>query len=608
MYALTLKLLQMSLQGGLLILAAALIRALLLRLLPKGMLRLLWLPAILTLLLPLPAFFSVTLPQPELRGEGMSLAETEGVRTDWDSWEAAAPQEPVGILAPEAEAETAGEGSASLPLLSLVWLWGMGLLGTGLLVLYLGEFARLRRAMPLHGEGTEAWLSAHPTRRPLTLRFLPELRGPLTCGVLRPVILLPAEPDWDSLPDRLALEHEYIHVRHLDAAWKLLLQALLLLHWYNPAVWLMYLLLSRDLELSCDETVLRRFGRESRADFARTLVNACRQGRPSLFPGLGAGGMRERINAIMRYRRAGLLRRSLAAALVLGLALAACCSLRVGAAGETLYRNGELTLSVPRELRDLLVVETPALTGEPEEVLFRVLERETWEAGKELFPDSHREYGLILTILRMDETYAGKNLRRVSTWDLLARDEQGCCYMVKRSTVESNMLTSPGTEDQSARWERRKLVNAWVRDLRGHLEWQHRPRTAYPAYSSAVSAYLSGVLDSRNRRYHISWGEAGTRTLSGSSPGDPFLERLTWETASASARVSAAPQGEPIVVSQPFRDRDLYFWPGSDLVLCCSNAMSVDSIRHWYTVRLLDEPEAKVGDLAAAWFRAVDTD
>ena len=536
MYALTLKLLQMGFRGAVLILLAALIRFALLRALPKGMLRFLWVPAILALLIPIPALFHLSLPLPELRREETGVPEAEYAPMDWDSWEAEPEPESPGILALE---PAAGErGRAELPLLSLVWLTGAGLLGLGVTALYLREYARFRRALPLMG--AEPWLERHPLRCRLRLRLLPGLSSPMTYGVFRPAILLPEQPDWERLPDLLALEHEYVHVRHLDAAWKLLLHLLLLLHWYNPAVWLMYGLLSRDLELSCDETVLRRFGRETRSDFAQMLVDC---GRRSLapFPGLGAGVLRERVNAIMRYRRAGVLRRSLAFCLVLGLCLCALCSLRVGAVGETLYRNGGMVLSVPRELKDLLMVETPALTGEAEEVLFRVLERETWEAGRELYPDSSREYSLILTVQRMDEAAAAKNIQnRLAAWDLLARDEQGYYYMVKRSSVEANMLTSPETEDQSARWERRKLVNAWVRDLRSSVSWQGRIHTRYPAYSSTVTAHLAGALFNRGRRYRLVCGEERV-DIHGENEGNSFLSRLTWETAAESTRVLNEP-------------------------------------------------------------------
>ena len=598
MYALTLKLLQMGLRGALLILLAALIRFALFRVLPKGMLRLLWVPAILALLIPIPALFHLSLPLPELGRAETASPEAEYARMDWDSWEAAPEPESPGILALE---PAAGErGRAGLPLLSLVWLAGAGFLGLGVLALYLREYARFRRAVPL--AGAEAWLCRHPLRRRLRLRLMPGLSSPMTYGVFRPAILLPEEPDWDRLPDLLALEHEYVHVRHLDAAWKLLLHLLLILHWYDPAVWLMYALLSRDLELSCDETVLRRFGRERRTDFAQMLVD---RGRRSLapFPGLGAGVLRERVNAIMRYRRAGVLRRCLAFCLVLGLCLCALCTLRVGAVEETLYRNGGMVLSVPRELKDLLIVETPALTGETEEVLFRVLERETWEAGKELYPDSRREYGLIFTVQRMDEAAAAKSIQnRLASWDLLARDEQGYYYMVKRASVEANMLTSPETEDQNARWERRKLVNAWVRDLRASVSWQGRLHTRYPAYSSTVSAHLAGALFNRGRRYRLVCGEERV-DIHGENEGSEFLSRLTWETAAESVRILNEPQGEPIAVTHPYRQRVLYFWPGSEQVLYCSDTGAPDNVRYWYTVTLLDSPGEKVGDLVAAWFR-----
>ena len=75
MYALTMKLLQMSLQGALLIFAAALIRTALLRFLPKQMLCLLWVPAILALLIPLPTLFSLSLDLPEPGREEPILAE-----------------------------------------------------------------------------------------------------------------------------------------------------------------------------------------------------------------------------------------------------------------------------------------------------------------------------------------------------------------------------------------------------------------------------------------------------------------------------------------------------------------------------------------------------
>ena len=99
------------------------------------------------------------------------------------------------------------------------------------------------------------------------------ISSPLTFGVLRPVILVPKKTDWtDETALRYVLEHEFVHIQRFDVLSKLLLIAAVCVHWFNPLVWVMYVLANRDLELSCDETVLRRFGGDIRAAYARVLI------------------------------------------------------------------------------------------------------------------------------------------------------------------------------------------------------------------------------------------------------------------------------------------------------------------------------------------------
>ena len=99
------------------------------------------------------------------------------------------------------------------------------------------------------------------------------ISSPLTFGVLRPVILVPKKTDWtDETALRYVLEHEFVHIQRFDVLSKLLLIAAVCVHWFNPLVWVMYVLANRDLELSCDETVLRRFGGDVRAAYARVLI------------------------------------------------------------------------------------------------------------------------------------------------------------------------------------------------------------------------------------------------------------------------------------------------------------------------------------------------
>ena len=121
-----------------------------------------------------------------------------------------------------------------------------------------------RRYPPLAAVAPAAAHHRHPAGR---------ISSPLTFGVLRPVILLPKKTDWtDETALRYVLEHEFVHIQRFDVLSKLLLIAAVCVHRFNPLVWVMYVLANRDLELSCDETVLRRFGGDIRAAYARVLI------------------------------------------------------------------------------------------------------------------------------------------------------------------------------------------------------------------------------------------------------------------------------------------------------------------------------------------------
>lgn len=121
-----------------------------------------------------------------------------------------------------------------------------------------------RRYPPLAAVAPAAAHHRHPAGR---------ISSPLTFGVLRPVILVPKKTDWtDETALRYVLEHEFVHIQRFDVLSKLLLIAAVCVHWFNPLVWVMYVLANRDLELSCDETVLRRFGGDIRAAYARVLI------------------------------------------------------------------------------------------------------------------------------------------------------------------------------------------------------------------------------------------------------------------------------------------------------------------------------------------------
>ncbi len=76
---------------------------------------------------------------------------------------------------------------------------------------------------------------------------------------------MPETTDWENTEHiQYILEHEFIHIKRFDAVTKLLLITAVSLHWFNPFVWVMYILLNRDIELACDETVIKHFGGKSK--------------------------------------------------------------------------------------------------------------------------------------------------------------------------------------------------------------------------------------------------------------------------------------------------------------------------------------------------------
>ena len=193
-----------------------------------------------------------------------------------------------------------------------------------------------RASFPVESEVTRRWLQSHPLRRTVAIRQSGRISSPLTFGVLRPVILMPKKTDWtDETALRYVLEHEFVHIQRFDVLSKLLLIAAVCVHWFNPLVWVMYVLANRDLELSCDETVLRRFGGDVRAAYARVLIRmeAARGGFAPLCNHFGKTAIEERITAIMKTKRITIVSLGLAALLVAGTVTVFATSAKSGTSG-----------------------------------------------------------------------------------------------------------------------------------------------------------------------------------------------------------------------------------------------------------------------------------
>lgn len=127
--------------------------------------------------------------------------------------------------------------------------------------------------------------------------------SPFVLGLIKPRIYLPFSINGQDLEHVVA--HEQAHIRRKDHWWKPLGFLLLTIHWFNPFMWLSYVLLCRDIELACDEKVIRELGNEQRADYTQALV-ACSINRRTIAAcplAFGEVCVKERVKSVMNYQK-----------------------------------------------------------------------------------------------------------------------------------------------------------------------------------------------------------------------------------------------------------------------------------------------------------------
>lgn len=359
-------LLTMSLSAAVMIAAIVILRALLIDRLPKTTFLILWAVVLLRLLVPVsvPSAWSVysllqpkqqsiqtvqeestVLPQVEPVVSQPSAITTEPVTPAVDSATGEAEEITATPARQESSSPTVQQSTPteqppqaeetkpaiSLPVEPSALIWGVGAAALGLyfVVGYWRATREFDMSLPVEHPFCGEWLQRQkekmPLRRQIRIRQFDRIGTPLTYGVRRPTILLPNQT-LEEQPKTLTyiLTHEYVHIRRFDCVSKLLLSAALCLHWFNPLVWVMYVLANRDLELSCDEMVLRLLGIENRSAYAMALLEMeeKRSGFGALYSAFGKNAIEERIGAIMKMKKRSLL--SVVMAVVLVFTLTAC--------------------------------------------------------------------------------------------------------------------------------------------------------------------------------------------------------------------------------------------------------------------------------------------
>ena len=129
------------------------------------------------------------------------------------------------------------------------------------------------------------------------------VKSPFVLGIIKSRIYLPFNMNGQDLEHVVA--HEQAHIHRKDHWWKPLGFLLLTIHWFNPLMWLAYVLLCRDIELACDEKVIKELGNEQRADYMQALV-ACSVNRRMIAAcplAFGEVGVKERVKSVMNYKK-----------------------------------------------------------------------------------------------------------------------------------------------------------------------------------------------------------------------------------------------------------------------------------------------------------------
>ena len=174
-----------------------------------------------------------------------------------------------------------------IPVLAWIWLFGIAALFLYSAVSYWRLRRKVCEAVILRGNIYQS----------------EKVCSPFVLGIIRPKIYLPYHMDSREMDHVIA--HEQTHIRRKDHWWKPLGFLLLTTHWFNPLMWLSYILLCRDIELACDEKVIRKMSNEQRADYTQALV-ACSVDRRLITAcplAFGEIGVKERVKSVMNYKK-----------------------------------------------------------------------------------------------------------------------------------------------------------------------------------------------------------------------------------------------------------------------------------------------------------------
>lgn len=315
--------------------------------------------------------------------------------------------------------------------------------------------------------------------------------SPFVFGVVKPNIYLPMHMDEGTAAYVIA--HEHAHLARRDHWWKVLGYLVLALHWFNPLVWVAYILFCRDIELACDERVVKGLDGAARADYSQALLSCAAPKRavaacPLAF---GEGNIKTRVKSALHYKKPAFW---VAAAAVLAVVIVAVCFLT-----NPRSERGSLVWAQKLNAADVASIEL-YVPAEGEARQYKKLDTEEMAQAVELINSSRGTY-----IEKPETVYAG-----LPVWFLLTMDD-GTVHAVG-SVVGHYLIIDGDTFDadveNQAEWENYVLKG----DSASPIDMADR--LSYARYGMTTGVYTLGEAVFEDSVWETSYEETFANTKS----------------------------------------------------------------------------------------------
>lgn len=315
--------------------------------------------------------------------------------------------------------------------------------------------------------------------------------SPFVFGVVKPNIYLPMHMDEGTAAYVIA--HEHAHLARRDHWWKVLGYLVLALHWFNPLVWVAYILFCRDIELACDEKVVKGLDGAARADYSQALLSCAAPKRavaacPLAF---GEGNIKTRVKSALHYKKPAFW---VAAAAVLAVVIVAVCFLT-----NPKSERGSLVWAQKLNATDVASIEL-YVPAEGKARQYKKLDTEEMAQAVELINSNRGTY-----IEKPETVYGG-----LPVWFLLTMDD-GTVHAVG-SVVGHYLIIDGDTFDadveNQAEWENYVLKG----DSASPIDMADR--LSYALYGMTTGVYTLGEAVFEDSVWETSYEETFANTKS----------------------------------------------------------------------------------------------